>query len=396
MPRQSWRVGYLMGEEQPVPGTAEEPRRCPHCGTRVAAKATTCLMCGTDLALDAPVAAPEGQPVRRGLPNWARPLVVVGLALLILAAAGYGYYRLVQRAPAPPTPTVAPTHTPTPSPSPAPTATPTVGPTATPLPPRSHQVAPGEVLGEIAGVYNVTVDDILALNPGLEPELLQEGQVILVPPDWAAAGQVISGTQASGSGGFLVHIVQPGEALLSIAERYGVSVDSIRLANNLGAYEDTIQVNQSLVIPLGTATPTPAPTADANATPTALPPYAAPSLLLPFDGAELGESGEPVMLLWAAVSTLAGNEWYEVRLFQPAGGVVSTTHHTRATSWHVPLEVLSRARSADFNWQVQVVREAQGEAGETRYLQAGEASTLRAFTWLAPTATPLPAETDAP
>lgn len=46
----------------------------------------------------------------------------------------------------------------------------------------------------------------------------------------------------------ITHTVQAGETLLSIAGRYGVSVDEIRLANNLGG--ELIRVDDELVIPV--------------------------------------------------------------------------------------------------------------------------------------------------
>ena len=54
----------------------------------------------------------------------------------------------------------------------------------------------------------------------------------------------ISGQSATGGS---THVVQSGETLYSISRRYGVSVDAIKVRNNLG--NDNIQVGQELVIP---------------------------------------------------------------------------------------------------------------------------------------------------
>ncbi|NLE99519.1 MAG: LysM peptidoglycan-binding domain-containing protein [Anaerolineales bacterium] len=327
------------------------------------------------------------RPSRRGLPGWAQGVAAAALALVILVAGGYWLFRTMNRPPAPVTPTVAPSATPTRTPSPTPTLEPTVTPTPTPLPPRSHQVEAEETLIEIAVEYGVSTDDILALNPDLEPEFLQVGQVLLIPPDPDAAVSAGDGTPTSGD--FLIHIVQPGEALLAIAEKYEVSVESIRAANDMEPYESDIQANQSLVIPINTPTPTPTPTLDPRSTPTPLPPYRAPNLLAPIDGALFVVGDRPVVLQWAAVALLDSDEWYAVHLSQRAGSIAET-HYTRSTSWRLPESLLEGAstEAREFGWSVQVVREQAGGDGSSTYQRAGEASAQRSFIWVDPTPTP--------
>jgi LysM repeat protein len=349
-------------------------------------------MCGASLDEEEPV--PEKR-ARRGLPGWARAVVVVVLASAILVAAGFGFYTLMTNSPQPVTPTASPTRTPTATPTGTPIPTPTASSTPTPAPPRSHQVQVAETLSEIAEEYGVTVEEILALNPDVDPQLLQVGEVLLVPP--AAAGATTAPPDLDGSAtpptGYIVHIVEPGETLSEIAEREGVSMESIRLANDMEPYDNTIRASQLLIIPLGTPEPTPTATVDPDSTPSPLPPYRAPPLLSPFDGQIFSRSDEPVVLQWASVAILQSNEWYEMLLLQPPGGVVSVTHHTRGTSWRVPLDLLRSAGAGirEFNWQVQVVRETR--SGEhVAYQPAGHASEVRAFLWLEPTpvATPRP------
>lgn len=59
-------------------------------------------------------------------------------------------------------------------------------------------------------------------------------------------------------GGVIVHVVQAGETLSSIAARYGVSVTAVVEANGL-ANPDQISIGQRLRIPIATATPAPQP-----------------------------------------------------------------------------------------------------------------------------------------
>ena len=63
------------------------------------------------------------------------------------------------------------------TPTPLPTATPT--PTATPV---IYQLKAGDTLLAIAIDYGTTVGEIEALNPGIQPNLLQIGQAIVLPP----------------------------------------------------------------------------------------------------------------------------------------------------------------------------------------------------------------------
>ncbi|MEX0788856.1 MAG: LysM peptidoglycan-binding domain-containing protein [Anaerolineales bacterium] len=55
---------------------------------------------------------------------------------------------------------------------------PTLGPTATPL---THQIVARDTLLGIAAQYGITLDELLAANPALNPLLLSIGQEILIP-----------------------------------------------------------------------------------------------------------------------------------------------------------------------------------------------------------------------
>jgi len=391
-----------MAEEPEVPPKTEKPRYCPACGSRVAAMATTCLMCGASLVEEEAAPAEKGQ---QGLPGWARALIVVALALAILSAGGFGLYTLLTAEPEPEpenvTPTTTPTRTPTATPTSTPTQTPTPTSTPTPIPPLVHQVQPGETLSDIAVANDTTVEKILALNPDVDSDLIQAGQLLLIPvatPTPGPTSTLEPGVPTPTPPDYIVHIVARGETLSTIAEKYDVSVESIRAASDLPPGDDTIFVNQSLTIPMGTPMPSPTPTIDPNATPTPVPPYSAPPLLSPPDGAVLVGSEEPILLQWASVSVLRNDEWYELTLSQPPGGVVSATIHTRATAWHIPLDLLptTNADEREFRWRVQVVQEARDRDGALVYQKAGAPGQVRTFIWLEPTPTPTPSPTPAP
>jgi LysM repeat protein len=64
-----------------------------------------------------------------------------------------------------------------------------------------------------------------------------------------------------------VHVVQSGETLGGIAQRFGVSVDELMTANNI-ADPNLLNVGQTLVIPSSGYAPTPAPPGTPGALPT--------------------------------------------------------------------------------------------------------------------------------
>lgn len=60
-------------------------------------------------------------------------------------------------------------------------ATPTSLPSPTPTP-RTHQVKKGEDLGGIAYQYRVTVPDLMAANPKVNPNAMSVGTLLIIPP----------------------------------------------------------------------------------------------------------------------------------------------------------------------------------------------------------------------
>ena len=128
--------------------------------------------------------------------------LIGGLLLIALAAiTGLGAAQLVSTGQA--VPTVDPSRLATPGSDPRPTTTTTAGPTATsrasstptiapttttvPSPtsgatPRTHVVARGQTLSVIAALYGTTVEAIVELNQLENPDRIQVGQVLLIPP----------------------------------------------------------------------------------------------------------------------------------------------------------------------------------------------------------------------
>lgn len=87
-----------------------------------------------------------------------------------------------------------------------------------------HVVQPGENLYRIAQRYEVTIDAIVSANRITDPRRIYPGQELLIPDatGLAEAGEVI-----------VTHVVQPGDTLLSLTYRYDTSAERIAELNHL-------------------------------------------------------------------------------------------------------------------------------------------------------------------
>jgi LysM repeat protein len=241
-------------------------------------------------------------------------------------------------------------------------------------------------LSTIADQFDTTIEKIQAFNGLGDSDELQVGQVLQIP----AAGSTPNPTTTprptetfvpGPTPGTVLHVVQSGDTLLGISLRYGVPMGIIQKANDIQDPE-TIQVGQQLVIPIGA---TPVATAGPPPTPTGPTKYNAPVLLSPIDGQTFEGNSEPILLQWASVAILRENEYYFVRLDQVDSGKPPMTFRTRATGWHIPVELFPNPDDPRrvFQWQVRVVREAGTSADNSPiYSDAGPASAIRTFRWL--------------
>jgi LysM repeat protein len=155
--------------------------------------------------------------------------------------------------PLPPTETMAPTAMPTATPAPTPTPPPPP-PLAEPEGPaqETYTVQPGDSLADIAALYSTTVEELLRLNDLADPNLLYSGQTIVVPrlgaPPPEPSAAVSPSPEPSPTPAANVHVVEEGETLSGIADRYGTTVDELLRLNDLPD-PNNIPVGQSLVLP---------------------------------------------------------------------------------------------------------------------------------------------------
>jgi murein DD-endopeptidase MepM/ murein hydrolase activator NlpD len=99
-------------------------------------------------------------------------------------------------------------------------------------------VGTSDTLDILARRYNVTPAAILTANNYKGPRTLSPGQALIIPHGTAAATAALpaapaSRTVVSASTPASVHVVNPGETLLSIARRNHVSLTELARANNL-------------------------------------------------------------------------------------------------------------------------------------------------------------------
>lgn len=138
-------------------------------------------------------------------------------------------------------------------------------PTVAPAAPVRYSVCKGDTLSKIARKYSVTVSELAGANKLTSTTPLKIGQKLIVPGSKAAAvAKAVSSPAApapkpAGLAARTMHTVKAKETAISIARRYGVTLQSLLQANHISDPRK-LRVNQKLTIPVvKTANETPAP-----------------------------------------------------------------------------------------------------------------------------------------
>ena len=371
--------------------SSQKSQICPTCGTRLTENATRCLVCGTELTAKATTKSKKAdttvQASRMPEITLSLPAALGALVILLLIGAAVVYFSLqagIGGTLAEPTAEVSPTTTATITPTATELPTSTDIPTETPLPPFEYVVRTGENCGIIAATFKISTQSIIILNQLSSECLISVGQTLKIPyptatpapPPTAIPNEATQTAQACEK---VPYTVQASDTLSSISLSYNVPMDAIKFYNGLST--DTVFVGNTIVIPLCErfATPGPTPTA------TLPPPYPAPNLLLPTDGAAFTLANDVVTLQWAAIGTLRDNERYQVTILDVTSGEgLPLTDYVTDTKFIVPTAFRPNDNLAHvIRWWVTTVRQnGVDEQGQPIYASAGAISDERVFSWV--------------
>ena len=104
-----------------------------------------------------------------------------------------------------------------------------------------HTVTKGQSLYSISSMYNVTIDDIVRLNPGSDKQI-REGAALKIP-------------QATNNNSEkpVFHTIQAGETLYRLSVKYNITTQAICLANP-GLSTENFRTGQVIIIPVKSET----------------------------------------------------------------------------------------------------------------------------------------------
>ncbi len=181
-----------------------------------------------------------------------------------------------------------------------------------------HEVQAYQTLITIAGAYNVTVEQIVALN-GIQADWpLSIGQKLLISPGNITPSPTLSAIQrlTPETDGNYYHTVQSGETLSWIADFYDIPLADLMRWNSLDT-NSVIRPNQKLLLlvtPPATATVTPAPptvTPSPQPSPT-LPPLPSPTPTAPIIESRPGVFNLGLFLAIIVILLVGGLLWWKL------------------------------------------------------------------------------------
>ena len=364
---------------------------CPTCGTRLSENAVRCLVCGTEFgAQPQPKAAKQAERSVKAasLPQvtLSLPAAIGSLLAIILVAAGLTFFLVPRGAESATSETATPSETPTASL----TATVTLPATETTTPtlqaPFDYTVSVNDgSCSQIAFNFNVSVQSIIITNNLPSSCPISVGQVLKIPYPTPTIPPPPTNTALSADATRIACetvpiTVQENDTLSSIAANYAVSMDAIKEFNGLTT--DNVFLGQTILIPLCERAPDPN-----KPTPTATlpPPYPAPNLLLPADGAAFTLANDVVTLQWASVGVLRDGEAYQVIVEDvTANQTRRITDYVTDTKYIVPSSFRPRDNVAHVMrwWVVPVLQSGVDEQGQPIWIASGATSERRVFTWV--------------
>ncbi|MCF6464492.1 LysM peptidoglycan-binding domain-containing protein [Clostridium sp. Cult2] len=103
----------------------------------------------------------------------------------------------------------------------------------------AYTIKSGDTLYALARKYNTTVEAIIEINPGIDPNNLQIGQIICIP-------QMAPPLPPCPNGFY--YTIRPGDTFYKLSQQFGVSVEAIMRANP-GVDPNNLQIGQVICIP---------------------------------------------------------------------------------------------------------------------------------------------------
>ncbi|MGE4283515.1 MAG: LysM peptidoglycan-binding domain-containing protein [Clostridia bacterium] len=104
----------------------------------------------------------------------------------------------------------------------------------------AYAIRAGDTLGRIAQQYNTTVQAIMNINPGIDPNRLFIGQQICIPRPQISPGVCPAGT--------ISYAIKAGDTLSKIAQQYNTTVQAILIANP-GIDPYRLFIDQQICVP---------------------------------------------------------------------------------------------------------------------------------------------------
>ena len=99
----------------------------------------------------------------------------------------------------------------------------------------AYTIKSGDTFYSIAKSFGISLESLIATNPGIEAEELYIGQIICVP--------------AICSYGTLAHLLKKGDTIYKLSLQYNVTVDKIVKANP-GINPDNLTIGEVICLPL--------------------------------------------------------------------------------------------------------------------------------------------------
>ncbi|GEM_PF-500226 len=398
-------------EAEPAPESAqaEQQRLCPQCHAKISSRAKTCLYCGADLVAMAKAEAAQTKAIEREKraeaaqrPTHIFVIIFMAIAVFVFVAIIIQTSRSASIAALTPTITRTPTRAVLPTATPRATATQTGTPT--PVPPLEYTVKNGDTPGRVALLYDVSLQALMTFNGKAEDDLIVVGEVLKIPPPTAQPSNTETPapeTPTPGTPNEVVYIVQPGDTLSGIAEKFKTTVEAIQRRNNITDISKLMPGQQLNISTNATLTPSAssaaAATSGSDSTPTPIVQYAPVKLLTPLDREIFISNTSPILLQWLSSGLLQANELYLVEV-ERASDIKPISFRTRATSYHLLTDQFPPPGEADrtFKWRVMIIRQAGTGSDSAPTYRVVSPVSESSFEWLdiaptpTPTATPLP------